>query len=59
MIVIWLAYLLWARVTRPRAPWRSHRGGDLKLRNALLGTAVPTPLMLVHLMSASGMPSPC
>jgi hypothetical protein len=29
----------------------------LKLRNALRGTAVPTPLMLVHLMSASGMPS--
>jgi hypothetical protein len=51
IVIVWIAHLLWPRVTPPRPAYKAiplSRDGALK--SALLGTAVLTPLILVHLM---------
>jgi uncharacterized membrane protein YccC len=51
ILVVWIAYLLWPRVRPPRpAVDPSPLPPDLRLKSALLGTAVLTPLMLLYLM---------
>jgi hypothetical protein len=51
ILVIWTAYLIWPRVAPPRpAATPTPLSPDAKLRSALLGTTVLTPLMLVYLM---------
>lgn len=51
IVVAWIAHLFWPRVTPPRpADAAIPLSGDEVLRSAMLGTAVLTPLMLVHLM---------
>ena len=51
IVVVWIAYLLWPRVTPPRPAGSAvPLSRDVALRSALLGTAILTPLMLVYLM---------
>lgn len=51
ILVVWTAHLLWPR-TRPPRPAASPvpLPPDARLKSALLGTAVLTPLMLLYLM---------
>lgn len=51
ILVVWTMHLIWPRVAPPRpAASPTPLPPDMKLRSALLGTAVLTPLMLVYLM---------
>lgn len=51
IVVAWIAHLLWPRVTPPRpADTAIPLSRDEALRSTVLGTAVLTPLMLIHLM---------
>jgi hypothetical protein len=51
IFVIWVSYLLWPRVRPPRAGIKpAPLPRELKMRGAVLGTAVLTPLMLLYLM---------
>lgn len=51
IVVVWTAHLLWPRVRPPRPADKAiPLPPDLRLKSALLGTAVLTPLMLVYLM---------
>lgn len=51
VFVVWISYLLWPRVRPPRPPAKvAPLPPDMRLRSALLGTAILTPLMLLFLM---------
>ena len=51
VLVVWIAYLLWPKITPPRpAASVVPLSPDVALNSALLGTAILTPLMLVYLM---------
>ena len=51
ILIVWITYLLWPRVTPPRpAASAVPLSPELALKSALLGTAILTPLMLVYLM---------
>lgn len=51
VFVVWISYLLWPRVRPPRPPAKAAPlPPDMRLRSALLGTAILTPLMLLFLM---------
>jgi hypothetical protein len=51
IVIIWIAHLLWPRALAPRpAASAVPLPPDLRLKSALLGTAVLAPLMLVYLM---------
>ena len=51
VLVVWIAHLLWPKVMPPRpAASAAPLSPDVALKNALLGTAILTPLMLVYLM---------
>jgi hypothetical protein len=51
ILVIWISYLLWPRVRPPRPPGpAASLPPDARLKSALLGTAIVTPLMLLYLM---------
>ena len=51
VLVVWISYLLWPRVRPPRpASPVAPLPPDARLRRALLGTAILTPLMLLYLM---------
>jgi hypothetical protein len=51
VLIVWISYLLWPRVRPPRpADKAAPLPPDMRLRSALLGTAILTPLMLVYLM---------
>lgn len=51
IVVAWISHLLWPRVRPPRSAARAAPlPPGLRLKSALLGTAVLTPLMLLYLM---------
>jgi hypothetical protein len=51
IVVIWISYLLWPRVRPPRPGVKAvPLPPELRMKSALLGTAVLTPLMLLYLM---------
>jgi Protein of unknown function (DUF2955) len=51
VLIVWISYLLWPRVRPPRPAAKvAPLPPDLRLRSALLGTAILTPLMLLYLM---------
>jgi hypothetical protein len=51
LLIVWTAYLIWPRVRPPRpADKASPLPPETRLKSALLGTAVLTPLMLGYLM---------
>jgi Protein of unknown function (DUF2955) len=51
VLIVWISYLLWPHVRPPgpRSP-AAPLPSDVRLRSALLGTAILTPLMLLYLM---------
>jgi DUF2955 family protein len=51
VFVTWISHLLWPRVHPPRPPAKVEPlPPDARLKSALLGTAMLTPLMLLYLM---------
>ncbi|HEX4971258.1 MAG TPA: DUF2955 domain-containing protein [Steroidobacteraceae bacterium] len=51
VLVVWISHLLWPHVRPPRPPAKvAPLPPDARLRSALLGTAILTPLMLLYLM---------
>jgi hypothetical protein len=51
VLVVWISYLLWPYVQPPRPPSPvAPLPPDARLRSALLGTSILTPLMLLYLM---------
>ena len=51
VLIVWLSYLLWPSVRPPRPAGKVQPlPPDARLRSALLGTAILTPLMLLFLM---------
>ncbi|MET0988939.1 MAG: DUF2955 domain-containing protein [Steroidobacteraceae bacterium] len=51
ILVAWTAHLLWPRIPPPRSAARPlPLPPDARLKSALLGTAILTPLMLVYLL---------
>jgi hypothetical protein len=51
IVIVWTSYLFWSRVPPPRpAATIAALPAESRLRSALLGTAVLTPLMLLYLL---------
>jgi hypothetical protein len=51
ILIVWIAHLIWPRVPPPRrAASPAPLPPDARLKSALLGTVVLTPLMLVYLL---------